>query len=681
MNFLTKLFKKKKYDIGIIRFGDNIVIPGRDYFKNEEEIEILQEYKKHYIEKLKNNKVTTLSFNSDMLKKKMNMNVDLILKILMDNDDFYLLAAEELIIQFTKLKMYYEEIKTLEKETILRLVALKEIEKAKKIPRYNKMTLEEEINGLSIILEMHSYRKAAISIELKNYYDVLCTKDLKNQDNNVLNERLNKLFFITRGVVKQEEINKYEDIKAKIAMLEVECERYAYNNKEEAIKIKASYDLYNLPIESKILLFYEYGRNYYDESFMRKFYQYKFDCLTSCINNRNITSPITKEDYGLLYYKAIISNKIENIQNSYYFSNLASENIDISSLLENAKNYLKNEYGEFDYEKILTDKLKLAFILSLDYKDGLRDFFYKNMYSGYTDTFDFLGIDPNEFTYLTWSSSVSLASIMEILINNEAHLLKPFYELNKIPNNLLIPDGVESIDFDKVPKEYVYKKARDLLGVTKIEFSHNLKRISGQIGFAPLTLKFNDGLEYIGTRGLTSNAVVISIPSSVENISPTQESYYGIIEFRDFKNSRIINNKEKLIQFIKSFSAEIKTGRTEVHYPSKRNLEIQEKYRKGHFSTFDHAALFDHKYTNYIYKSLMTFRQIRFSSKDLEKPVVITVDDLSIEFKKTKSYYNKEELVGYPDYSEVYQKIRNILLERTGYDISNEEKAKTKAKK
>ena len=348
MGFLKRLFKKQKYNIGVIRFGDNIVIPGRDYFKDEKDIELLEEYKKHYIEELSKRKVTTtLNFNSDKLKQDMNMNVDLILRILMDNEDFYLLAPEELMIQSAKLKMYYEEISALEKETILRLVSLKEIEKGKRIPRYNKMALEEEINQLSIILEMYSYRKTAINIELNNYFGVLSTKDLSKEDTGVLDKRLKKLLFITEGIVDREEIDKYEDIKTKIAVLERECERYAYMNKEEAEKIKESNDLSD---ENKILLFYEYGKNCFDESFVKSFYIYKFNMLTCYINNKFTDSPINKDDYGLSYYEYIISNEIQTMQSSFYFSHLVGDEIDIKSLLEDARRYLKNDYGEFDYK-------------------------------------------------------------------------------------------------------------------------------------------------------------------------------------------------------------------------------------------------------------------------------------------------------------------------------------------
>ena len=50
MNFLLRLFKKEKHNIGVIRFGDNLVIPGREYFKDEKDIILLEIYKKHYLE-------------------------------------------------------------------------------------------------------------------------------------------------------------------------------------------------------------------------------------------------------------------------------------------------------------------------------------------------------------------------------------------------------------------------------------------------------------------------------------------------------------------------------------------------------------------------------------------------------------------------------------------------------
>ena len=193
MNFLLRLFKKEKHNIGVIRFGDNLVIPGREYFKDEKDIILLENYKKHYLEMLKNRTVvTTPYFNYKSLKEQMNMYIVLLLGLVMDNNNFCEYAPEELLVQIAKLKMYYDEMIVLKNEIILRLIALKEIKKEKRIPRHNKMALEEEINSLSVILEMFIYREAGINIEIKNYFDVLTTRDLSEVDESLLNERLTR---------------------------------------------------------------------------------------------------------------------------------------------------------------------------------------------------------------------------------------------------------------------------------------------------------------------------------------------------------------------------------------------------------------------------------------------------------------------------------------------------------
>ena len=239
MNFLLRLFKKEKHNIGVIRFGDNLVIPGRDYFKDEKDIILLENYKKHYLEMLKNKEViTTPYFNSKSLKEQMNMHIDLLLNLVMDNNNFCEYAPEELLVQIAKLKMYYDEMIVLKNEIILRLIALKEIKKEKRIPRHNKMALEEEINSLSVILEMFLYREASINIEIKNYFDVLATRDLSEVDESLLNERLTRLLFLTKGIVDKNKL--YDDIKLNVALLEKECEMYAYTHKDEALRLKES---------------------------------------------------------------------------------------------------------------------------------------------------------------------------------------------------------------------------------------------------------------------------------------------------------------------------------------------------------------------------------------------------------------------------------------------------------
>lgn len=381
MNFLLRLFKKEKHNIGVIRFGDNLVIPGRDYFKDEKDIILLENYKKHYLEMLKNKVVvTTPYFNSKSLKEQMNMHIDLLLNLVMDNNNFSEYAPEELLVQIAKLKMYYDEMIVLKNEIILRLIALKEIKKEKRIPRHNKMALEEEINSLSVILEMFLYREASINIEIKNYFDVLTTRDLSEVDESLLNERLTRLLFFTKGIVDKNKL--YDDIKLNVALLEKECEMYAYTHKDEALRLKESYDLND---ESKILLFYEYGKDIFNHDFVKEFYLYKFNLLVTDINNSCNESPINDEDYGFLFYMEIIGDKINNLDKSYYFNDLIDKNVDISEQLDGLREYLKTKDGIFDYGEILKNKYKLAFLVSLEYENGIKDYFNKNIIDVKTD--------------------------------------------------------------------------------------------------------------------------------------------------------------------------------------------------------------------------------------------------------------------------------------------------------
>ncbi len=677
MNFLLRLFKKEKHNIDVIRFGDNLVIPGREYFKDEKDIILLENYKKHYLEMLKNRAVvTTPYFNSKSLKEQMNMYIDLLLGLVMDNNNFCEYAPEELLVQIAKLKMYYDEMIILKNEIILRLITLKEIKKEKRIPRHNKMALEEEINSLSVILEMFIYREASINIEIKNYFDVLATRDLSEVDESLLNERLTRLLFLTKGIVDKNKL--YDDIKLNVALLEKECEMYAYTHKDEALRLKESYDLND---EGKILLFYEYGKDIFDYDFVKEFYLYKFNLLVTDINNSCNESPINVKDYGFLFYMEIIGDKIYNLDKSYYFNDLIDKNVDISEQLDGSREYLKTKEEIFDYEEILKNKYKLAFLVSLEYENGIKDYFNKNIIDlRINHEFD----EPIKFSffsnYYVLEDIILLSSIFELTVQNSSdHPLSAIYEANRIVNNLIVPDGVKKINLNC---RYLSRIINEVLSGKKYVFPNSLKTIIGKIdylGYDFSNLYFPDGLEELM---LGYNA---TIPSSVE-ILKRGAKHIGYVKFRDFKNSKIVNNKEKFIKFLEDFSEEIDTNKTDYHTPSSYSLEGQRKYPTGRFTTQNHASLFDKPYTIYVFKQKMLFTSLHFLDNSLDNPIVVNGKDIELEFGKKRSSLeaeynrysreydsNKKKLYGSVDFNKIYEKIRKIIIEQSGYDIASRE--------
>ena len=680
MNFLLRLFKKEKHNIGVIRFGDNLVIPGRDYFKDEKDIILLENYKKHYLEMLKNKEViTTPYFNSKSLKEQMNMHIDLLLSLVMDNNNFCEYAPEELLVQIAKLKMYYDEMIVLKNEIILRLIALKEIKKEKRIPRHNKMALEEEINSLSVILEMFLYREASINIEIKNYFDVLATRDLSEIDESLLNERLTRLLFLTKGIVDKNKL--YDDIKLNVALLEKECEIYAYTHKDEALRLKESYDLND---EGKILLFYEYGKDIFDHDFVKEFYLYKFNLLVTDINNSCNESPINVKDYGFPFYEEIIADKINNLDTSYYFDDMIEKNVvmmDFLVQLEEAREYLKTKEGIFNYEEILKNKYKLAFLVSLEKEKGIKDYFNKNIID--------LTINHEWNKYINgfsgkFEDKVPLSTLCELFVTDKnKHALYSIYEANRIENNLLIPYGVKRINLSLLSNEYIERIEKDVNSRKKYVFPNSLKSIRGAMdyfGYDFSNLYFPDGLEELM---IGYNA---TIPSSVEKLDRCVDKHIGYIKFRDFKNSKIVNDKKKFIKFLVDFSEEIDTNMTNYHTPSKYSLEVQRKYRTGRFTTQDYNALFDKPYTIYVFKQKMLFTSLYFLDDDLDNPIVINGKDIELEFGKkrfsleaeynrySRDYdSNKKELYGSVDFNKIYEKIRRIIIEQSGYDIASRE--------
>lgn len=677
MNFLLRLFKKEKHNIGVIRFGDNLVIPGRDYFKDEKDIILLENYKKHYLEMLKNKTVvTTPYFNSKSLKEQMNMHIDLLLNLLLENNNFCEYAPEELLVQIAKLKMYYDEMIVLKNEIILRLIALKEIKKEKRIPRHNKMALEEEINSLSVIIEMFIFREASINIEIKNYFDVLATRDLSEVDESLLNERLRRLLFLTKGIVDKNKL--YDDIKLNVALLEKECEIYAYTHKDEALRLKESYELND---ESKILLFYEYGKDIFDYDFVKEFYLYKFNLLVTDINNSSNKSPINVQDYGFPFYEEIVVDKINNLDTSYYFNDMIEKNIDISEQLNGAREYLKTKEGIFNYEEILKNKYKLAFLVSLEYENGIKDYFNKNIINVKSDN------EWSKYIYHfcgEFENKVPFSTLYELFATDkDEYALHSIYEANRLENNLLIPYGVKRINLNLLSHEYMDRIENDVNSRKKYAFPNSLKSIRGAMdyfGYDFSNLYFPDGLEELM---IGYNA---SIPSSVEKLDRCVDKHIGYIKFRDFKNSKIVNDKKKFIKFLKDFSEEIDTKKTKYHMPSSYSLEIQRKYNAGGFSTQNHSALFDKPYTIYVFKQKMLFTSLYFLDNNLDNPIVVNGKDIELAFGKKRfsleaeynrysRYYdsNKKELYGSVDFNKIYEKIRRIIIEQSGYDIASRE--------
>ena len=120
----------------------------------------------------------------------------------------------------------------LQTNTLTRLIALKELQKGRHVPRRNRMCLHEEINQLIASLVIFLRQQSAIIIEMKSYVEMI---NINNSaiDLELLKLKYNKLIFISQGIINNDELDKFSNIEEKIAYIEIELEKYSYRNKSE----------------------------------------------------------------------------------------------------------------------------------------------------------------------------------------------------------------------------------------------------------------------------------------------------------------------------------------------------------------------------------------------------------------------------------------------------------------
>lgn len=125
----------------IICLNNLIQVPDGSYYANDKDkISLINEYKADYIQLFNNKTALSQDLNIKRLQNDMNMSVDLLLYNFITNDELTRYSQEELLILTTKFKLYLKDINSIETETALRIIALKEL-LSSRLSHKNKMMI------------------------------------------------------------------------------------------------------------------------------------------------------------------------------------------------------------------------------------------------------------------------------------------------------------------------------------------------------------------------------------------------------------------------------------------------------------------------------------------------------------------------------------------------------------
>lgn len=637
MRFISKLkalfFNEK--NVGIINIGDLLQIPGRDYFKgNQIAIDMIDKYKNIYLSILEDKKViTTKQLVIDNMHDDMNMNIELLLNsVCHDNDNFGIVKEKDKydnIIESIKLRLYLNEINRMELVTIAKIIALKELEKGRRIPRINRSVLNDELNNLMTLIIVFMGQKRAIEIETTTYLRMLNEKESthlskkqqmikRNKEKDEFCKRLKLLFEIAKEYINIDDVLKtHQPDEVKIAIIKRRLEIYVFNHKEEILKLNEELEdiaktkktannkkellnrLNNL--EKKYKIYDIYGKNVVKEEDINNFYRVKFDVLTCDIMSLEYDIQQLKEENpkALQCYKNIIMEKIEDIvmgKNPYIQMIFGDDKL--KAIKEIIKS-LKSNGKSFDLDKILTDINYLSFLLAFDTVDGINDYFNRRIPR---DTWD---IDTSYFyenknRYFTFDNILPISTIFEVL---EPRVLKScfsygIYSLLKKDinsNEYYLPEGITKINFygnvtEENDLDYFTRKLRKNGCGKIIVMPNSLTFLSGELykGLPISGFVLNEGLKKLGSSVLKDRRLnYIVLPSTLESITWGEEPVIDFdkikdIRFNDYKNSKILNNDLELCKFLYYSSRLHKTYKV-----AKKELEVKKPYHMKYSSRID----------------------------------------------------------------------------------------------
>ncbi len=617
------LFKKDENITSDLSCPESTIkIPSRKVFNNDALIDL---YKEEYLNALNNMRgFDCLVLEANSLNEHVKMVSDLLFAIAICEDDIN--ASQEKsqlkhLVNYEKLKLYFQDLLALQNEVVARIIALLEIRRELLIiSRRKKDVINNVTNRLYISLNTLLASQMGIINDMKNH--ISNTAPIDDEVKKEAKQKADHLNWLQMILPqnKQVTISQVDEDKVffNLALVEKAIEEYTYTHKDEvSSKVKqqaidnilaASFDMEHKEdllreigkLELKYRAFYEYrlspiyGEIPVDETDLSLLYSIKFNALLinekSIINpeflNLNAIDPMEYEYYQNLIYKTyedIIMGRNE------IFNKLFKDDFEkaINLIKEIFKNKLSN---------VLYDYLLINLLFAFDSEKGLYNFF-KSKISSFIlpkGLYDHAPIELTDNIPLETLCYIESA-VDESEENKDLHFeftRKPLYELyliylNNYPEQddvYRMPEGITNIKISKAWDKFstaelaLLRKIRKDAKNKTIYFPNSLEEISGDL-FIDVPIKgviFNEGLKGIYDGNWLTKLKSLIIPSTLERISITafQVASTESITFNISQNNASVLNKDFLLEifnYFQNFGWELNEEKNKIMPPKELN--------------------------------------------------------------------------------------------------------------
>ena len=547
--YLSRLFKTK--ELGMISLNDMAYIPNRNEL-NSELVKSLDEYKEKYKEILLQDKyITSHDISSKDYSDDMIMNFYLFNRLIINQDEVYNLDTmeeykrNELYLKYKinpyKILLYIDKMEEIYNETLLRLIALKEIVNELELDKNKIDAIKNEIDTLTthyIIFKNNLYAALMEINNLKNSVNYQFDKYDEHTSHEMISDYENELLEYVRILIpdKLDEEELKLPIMNRLAYLESELEMYCYHfidvdrlNEElqEIDKIEKTVENreYLLQRINELALRYEVLNRYGGyELDLKPLYEVKFDILTIDIVRQKDSPFNSISDRELSYYKDIIFDIL--------VTNITGVDSLLSQRLPDDKKYLIQYF---------VGLLKYSDIDLSSASDELMNYFFNNYqidFNDYSLLFNFARAKPS--IGITMKDKVPLGTVCWInhlnisikkngqgFINEDTLRIVEIYNYfhNKENENSLqykIPEGITFIN-TLFPRDgyLITKEILELSNEKTLVMPSSLKTLklrTGPKGEQKSCVILNEGLENISESSLIGYMTrELTIPSTLQD--------------------------------------------------------------------------------------------------------------------------------------------------------------------
>lgn len=707
MSLFSKFFKKSKLNqevLCLVNLQDSIIMPPNSFFESNKNKELCEQYYQEY-KRILSSKKTILSthlksIETDDIRVYIDILTSLEIHIhdILSNPSNKEYNYEYVTNLLARLNGYAHILKAIEEESFLRMAALSSLKSTPFLSHNKKSAIDNEISRLqiqifntqkinnlikmqlnaciSIIQNLHLYKDkdfiVASNYHLNNY---LQAYDITTNEENIIYQqvKLEKHLFKNKSILT--DLNKEFKILLNNDKL---------NRKDRINKINILIDKYMAikeykRIEDKELLYklVEFKVNSYEID-----YGNHREILHDCARSKE-EKEIMKEVFFKKVSTFMQSNSVFEEYKRFNFSKR-----DYRILANLINNAVKNEYGVFDYGRILCSPELTMLLFSINNPYKMKEFFQNYQVSDCT----YLAATSLRRNMLDFEEYIPLETVMrltEVFLKNPHHKEKiledkELYDLYKIYDCLLysvIKPQSPSHVFENVSKititgqkilfypELIKIYNKEMAQGRKLVFPKSLKKLTIIVNnYDREFLKYyefelNEGLEDLSILETPTYATppkVLELPSTLEhceiNIRPET------IRFRDYTNSKLLVSEIRFKNFLKNLM-HAQRLLTPNELPLIKTIEFKGKSSITTFSLNIRKLVFGRKFD-----CETIYNDFQNKVKEMYEKLYEIVQAFELEIPKEEA--NFDNLKKLED--ELYNYVQSEYKEITSFDIMME---------